>query len=235
VKVGKKSHSPDNREGRVPRDKFGNYPKRYSKPVDVSLGRIAPDVIRDKSLIGKSLLEEVASEIAVFLKEEVGIDEFADLEYLSKENFSEPWMGKFLYAFIRLGSITEAGKCVGVSSFEILKHLNSDEVFRRYYEDAKVIRSDKLLSEAFERAVHGVKEFYFRDGKLVRDEKGLPLMVSRYNDDLLKFLLKALVPAFQEKLEVEHSGVVETKVVFQKVDGIEEYAERVSKGHRHSL
>lgn len=66
----------------------------------------------------------------------------------------------------------------------------ADKSFDEAYTDAESEVDDGLEKEAMRRAKNGVLEPVVSKGQLVIDQNGEPLMMRRYSDGLLMFLLK---------------------------------------------
>lgn len=104
----------------------------------------------------------------------------------------------FLAAFAECGNVTQAAEEAGCSRMLHYDLLENNEEYRLAFAEAKEAACDKLEAEARRRAVKGVQEAVYYQGKKV----GTQL---RYSDNLLMFMLKGERPdKFKER--TEHTG-----------------------------
>ena len=101
---------------------------------------------------------------------------------------------QFLKALAETGSVATSAALAGTSRTRVYELRKADQEFAGAWEDAEEIAADRLEEEARRRAVKGVEEPLVSAGKLVRDENGQPITVTRYSDNLLLALLKAHRP-----------------------------------------
>lgn len=112
----------------------------------------------------------------------------------------------FLLCFAELGMVTGAAKAAGISRRTHYNWLEKEDPdgklsaqavsYKAAFEEAREIAEENLLSEARRRAVEGVEEPVYYQGKICGMKK-------RYSDSLLIFLLKALKP---EKYRDHHAA-----------------------------
>ncbi len=110
--------------------------------------------------------------------------------------FDENRRRKFLSS-LRLGySVAHAAALAGSGRSTVYRHRDEDPKFAEVWDAAVGEGTDRLEDEAVRRAVHGVKDPVFHDGKIV----GARL---RYSDALLITLLNARRPEkFKYRAEV---------------------------------
>jgi hypothetical protein len=106
---------------------------------------------------------------------------------------------QFLKALAETGSVATSAALAGTSRTRVYELRKVDQEFAGAWEDAEEIAADRLEGEARRRAVEGVEEPLVSAGKLVRDENGQPITVTRYSDNLLLALLKAHRPPRRER------------------------------------
>jgi hypothetical protein len=106
---------------------------------------------------------------------------------------------QFLKALAETGSVATSAALAGTSRTRVYELRKADQEFAGAWEDAEEIATDRLEEEARRRAVKGVEEPLVSAGKLVRDENGQPITVTRYSDSLLLALLKAHRPPRRER------------------------------------
>lgn len=106
---------------------------------------------------------------------------------------------QFLKALAETGSVATSAALAGTSRTRVCELRKADQEFAGAWEDAEEIAADRLEGEARRRAVEGVEEPLVSAGKLVRDENGQPITVTRYSDNLLLALLKAHRPPRRER------------------------------------
>lgn len=133
----------------------------------------------------------------------------------------------FLAAFARTANISQSAKRARVNRATVYEWLAKDELFKAAYEHADADAQDVLRKEAFRRAVVGVNEpltngqgliyemevVLGKDGEPALDDRGRPKLrrgkiatVKKYSDGLLQAMLKARVPEYRDKKQVEVSG-----------------------------
>jgi hypothetical protein len=106
---------------------------------------------------------------------------------------------RFLKALAETGSVATSATVAGTSRTRVYELRKTDPAFAGAWEDAEEIAADRLEEEARRRAVKGVEEPLVSAGRLVRDENGQPITVTRYSDNLLLALLKAHRPPRRER------------------------------------
>lgn len=125
---------------------------------------------------------------------------------VSDPAFSVQRQGRFLKALARTGSVTAAVRAAGVP-FEVADRRRSDdESFARRWANAEQQAIDALEAEARRRAVEGVDEPVFYQGR----QTGT---VRKYSDALLSLLLKARRPGKFVDREDRRTGSGERIVV----------------------
>jgi hypothetical protein len=106
---------------------------------------------------------------------------------------------RFLKALAETGSVATSAAVAGTSRTRVYELRKTDPAFASAWEDAEEIAADRLEKEARRRAIKGVEEPLVSSGKLVRDENGQQVTVTRYSDNLLLALLKAHRPPRRER------------------------------------
>ncbi|MBC8240921.1 MAG: hypothetical protein H8E30_10660, partial [Alphaproteobacteria bacterium] len=91
----------------------------------------------------------------------------------------------YVDALARHGSHAQAAKVAGVGRSTAERHRKDNEEFRLLCEEAQEVYADALEREADRRAVKGVKEAVYYQGKVVGHKKN-------FSDVLLMFRLKGL-------------------------------------------
>ncbi len=126
----------------------------------------------------------------------------------------------FLCILAETGNVTAAARGAGMTRQQFYKIRRLDPSFAALWRDAEEAAADHLEAEARRRAVDGVEEPLMGGGKLIRDDDGKAVLVRRYNDRLLEFLLKACRPdKFKDKTEgsaaahAAHAAVPSVRIV----------------------
>ena len=96
----------------------------------------------------------------------------------------------FIEALAESGSVSEASAAVGLSARSAykLRHRPGAEGFNEAWVHAESLAATRLTAIAFDRAIHGKSEYYYKDGELV-GERRAP------SDRLLMWLIAHLDPA----------------------------------------
>ena len=106
----------------------------------------------------------------------------------------------FLAALAHTGNITEAADITHISRSAHYQWLEADPVYAAAYKDAMEQAAQRLEAEARRRAVEGVEEPVFYQGKQCG-------AIRRYSDALLMFLLKGVMPdKYKERTSTELTG-----------------------------
>jgi hypothetical protein len=107
---------------------------------------------------------------------------------------SEERQQLFLEALAESGDVAAAAAAAGTTSEGAEELRAIDAEFAAGWNRALSAVADKLERVARARALDGLLEPVVSDGKVVRDDKGQPLVVRRYADDILLAMLKAHRP-----------------------------------------
>ncbi len=102
--------------------------------------------------------------------------------------------GAFIAAFIETGRVSTAARIVGVARRTHYDWLANDPEYCEAFAMACEEAVDVLFIEARHRAVDGVERPVLYRGKPILDEDGKPIMIKKYSDRLLMFLMAALKP-----------------------------------------
>jgi hypothetical protein len=114
------------------------------------------------------------------------------------------YQARFLAAFRTHGIITRACDEIGVDRETVRGWEEHDESFSPQYASAKEAVNDIYREAARKRAIDGTESFVVNQGKLVYDpETGQPLIERKYSDALLQFVMKAKMPEFREKPQID--------------------------------
>lgn len=113
---------------------------------------------------------------------------------------------KFLDAFGRTANITAACMQAGISRQTVYVWQEHYTEFGLEFQEANKRANDVLFGEAWRRATQGDESYVVSAGKLVYGPDGKPLMERKRSDRLLELLLKARMPEFRDKQQVEVSG-----------------------------
>ena len=112
----------------------------------------------------------------------------------------------FLEALAGCGNVTEAARIAGMSWRHAHRLRASNTDFAAQWDEALQEAADKLEQEAWRRAHDGVDEPALCSRGLVYDADGQPVMVRKYSDTLLIFLLKGARPEkYRENVKVTGS------------------------------
>ncbi len=115
----------------------------------------------------------------------------------------------FLAEYRLCATITHAAEIALISRQRHYKWLEKDSAYAAAFEEAKVAATDALVKEARRRAIQGIEEPVIYQGKLSTSSDGKPLVIRKYSDVLLIFLLKGMMPeTFRERHEVTGGGGV---------------------------
>ena len=106
----------------------------------------------------------------------------------------------FLTALAHTGNITKAADIADIARSAHYQWLEADPVYAEAYKDAMEQAAERLEAEARRRAVEGVEEPVFYQGKQCG-------VIQRYSDALLMFLLKGAMPdKYKERTSTELTG-----------------------------
>jgi hypothetical protein len=106
---------------------------------------------------------------------------------------------RFLEHYARTANVGESCRVAGVSRQSVYRWLEDDEPFRLAYNQSRQESDDAIRSEIYRRAIEGVPEPVFHQGRRVGS-------VRKFSDVLLIFLAKSRMSEFRDKQTVEHSG-----------------------------
>lgn len=120
---------------------------------------------------------------------------------------------KFLEVLSRTANIRAACLATGIDRSTVYYWQEHHPDFSIRFHQANTEANDLLLAAAWERGVRGVEKPVVSMGRQVfvkekvnGKEVEKPLMERVYSDSLLSLLMKARMPEFREKQQVEHSG-----------------------------
>ncbi len=103
---------------------------------------------------------------------------------------------RFLKEYKLCATITHSAEIALISRRTHYKWIEKDSAYAAAFEEAKIAATDALVAEARRRAVQGVEEPIFYNGKLVQT-------IRKYSDTLLIFLLKGALPeVYRERYEI---------------------------------
>lgn len=142
------------------------------------------------------------------------------------------WRARFLEVLASTSNVTASAQAAGVDRTTAYKARKAKgrtaERFREAWDEAMDAAKDRLLAEAWRRAVSGTERPVFQGGKHVGS-------VKEYSDRLLETLLRAHMPEmFSERYRLEHSGPAGGPIVVDDpredlVDQLVQMAERLEQ------
>jgi len=123
---------------------------------------------------------------------------------------------KFLRTLSMTANIRVACMAAGIDRSLVYYWQEHDSEFSPKFQRANAEANDLLLAAAWERGVKGVEKPVVSMGRQVfvkekvnGKEVEKPLMERVYSDNLLSLLMRARMPEFREKQQVEHSGSID--------------------------
>ena len=123
------------------------------------------------------------------------------------------------------GNVSEACRQVRIGLRTVYEWRQGDKAFTESWDRAVERGSNFLEDEAIRRAMQGVEEPVFYQGKKVST-------IRRYSDTLLIFMLKARRPEkFKDRSEVQHKGL--EGLAERLKEGRERASRRVATEPRH--
>lgn len=119
-------------------------------------------------------------------------------------NIVHPKKRAFLEAFARCGNVSRATEAIKIGCKTHYDWLNREyedkEEYAAAFKEAKERAFDVLEAEARRRAVEGVEEPVYREGRCVGT-------VTKYSDLMLIFLMKGMRPdIYRDNYQVQHTG-----------------------------
>jgi len=121
--------------------------------------------------------------------------------------FTAKKKAKFLEYLMSGVTVSGAAAMVKMNRQYLYRLKERNKKFSEAWDEAYEIGTEALEDEAKRRAVKGVIEPKFHNGKMIVDEKGNPVGVRKYSDTLLIFLLKGRNPKkFKDFVEVSGPG-----------------------------
>ncbi len=113
----------------------------------------------------------------------------------------------FLAEYRQCATVTHSAKLALISRQRHYKWLEKDSAYAEAFEEAKTAATDALVKEARRRAIQGIEEPVIYQGKLSTSSDGKPLVIRKYSDTLLIFLMKGAMPeTYRERHEVTGGG-----------------------------
>lgn len=133
----------------------------------------------------------------------------------------------YLRTFKNTGNIRASCLAAGIDRSTVREWEEHDPIFCLESQMAGKDVDDLIEAELFRRAMHGDKEPVVSMGKVVRDDEGEVMTVTKRSDAILMFIAKARMPKYREKQQIEHSGSVVLKTewgggVVEEEDGEEQ-------------
>ena len=104
------------------------------------------------------------------------------------------WRPAYLSSLAKNGNKALSAKDAGVTMSAVRMARNRSKDFRAQETEALEQAKGLLEGEAYRRAVLGVNEPVFYQGKQAVDDDGRPITVKKYSDQLLATLLRAADP-----------------------------------------
>lgn len=115
----------------------------------------------------------------------------------------------FLKALANTANVRAACMQAGVDHATVYRWQEHDAEFSFKFQQANRDASWLLFGEAWQRAMKGEEEYVVSAGKLVYGPDGEPLKTRKKSDRMLELLLKARLPEFRDKQQVEISGSID--------------------------
>jgi hypothetical protein len=113
----------------------------------------------------------------------------------------------FLDLYRELGSARKCAEILGISTVLISKKRNGDPDFDEECIQCEEDFADMVDENITQRALMGVEEPVVYQGKIMKDENGHPLKVSRQSDRLAELVVKAQRPdKYRERKEITGAG-----------------------------
>jgi transposase-like protein len=123
------------------------------------------------------------------------------------DNLRDQIQQSFIDAFVQHGIVTRACQEVGIHRSILRQWEEHDEEFSLAYNLAKEKVNDIYRDEARRRAVEGTTKYVISQGKIVyvEDENKniVPLIERQYSDTMLQFIMKARMPEYREKSQMD--------------------------------
>ena len=127
------------------------------------------------------------------------------------DEFTEAKRAVFLDVLEKTSGVTTAARAAGVSRKTAYEHRNKDPEFAARWDEAEDSYADRLVREAYRRAVDGVDEPVYQQGELVG-------VIRRYSDSLLNSKLKAHRPEkYRERVTAEVTTTAKVVMVVPSV------------------
>lgn len=122
--------------------------------------------------------------------------------------FDEARKRAFLDILALTGRPAEAAKKVNVAHGTVGRHKNPkdqfyDSKFAEEYEASMALFREMLAAEVQRRAVEGVEEPVFYQGRIATDKEGRPVGIRKFSDAMLALLIKRHDPSFRDRQIVE--------------------------------
>jgi FAD/FMN-containing dehydrogenase len=136
--------------------------------------------------------------------------------------FSEAKRAAFLRDLASHGVAREAARAADVPMSTLAWHRRRDPAFAAEWRDS-VEQADSVLErEAVRRAVDGCARPVVQKGQIVRDSKtGQAVEIVEYSDRLMEVLLRARIPRFRERREVDvHHTMAANAVAYLSVEDV---------------
>ena len=116
------------------------------------------------------------------------------------QKITRPKKRAFLAAYAEVGNVSQAAKIAGIDRQTHYDWKRNDPDYAEAFQHAEEMAADRLEQEARRRAVEGVPEPVFYQGRQVGT-------VRKYSDSLLMFLLKGAKPEkYMERVDQRVSG-----------------------------
>lgn len=118
----------------------------------------------------------------------------------------------FLDILALSGRPATAARKVGVSERVVQRHRKEgddlyDSQFAEDYESSMQLYRELLAAEVHRRAVEGVEEPVFYQGRVAVDKEGRPVGIVKFSDAMLALLIKRHDPSFRERQVIEQHNV----------------------------
>lgn len=126
--------------------------------------------------------------------------------------FDEARKRSFLDILALTGRPATAARKVGVSERVVQRHRKEgddyyDSKFAEEFEASMQLYREMLAAEVHRRAVEGVEEPVFYQGRVATDKEGVPVGVRKFSDRMLELLIKRHDPSFRDRQVVEQHNI----------------------------
>ena len=113
---------------------------------------------------------------------------------------------EFIKAMANTANVRASCLAAGISHDTVYQWQEHDTEFGIRFRQANQQANWLLFGEAWQRAMKGEERYVVSQGKLVMGTDGKPVTYREKSDRLLELMLKARLPEFRDKQQVEMTG-----------------------------